>query len=671
MTRTSTLALPAVVIASVTALAAPAWAQEVGEDKDVKLVGEEGGPSADDALALYSKLVSEEPDNSEYRQLLAVAYAELGRVDAARREAKEGIRRTPNVAELHQTLGLIEERAKAYEAAETAYRQAAALSNSVEFRMDIARAQGLQGNTSEEEKTYAALADEFKDNATVLHAAAEHFRENARWDDADRYYGLALGIEPNNADILVDKGRAFSEQARLPEALGAFTRARELAPKDADIHYNIGIIYFRLKQYSPASASFAEAVKLRPSFSRAHNNLGVVFDKQKDNEKALAAFEEATKADEGFGEAWFNKGLSAFKLTRWRQAEAAFKKALEVDPDLADAKFYLGETYYQLKEPSKALAVYKEALRMNPNDADTHRRLGDIHLEKGEMDLAIGEYWAAVDADDRMQDNIRQLMLVLMIRNADGDVRRAAKVGERALEKDPFAVETRAVLADVYSKLGRPLSARKVLEAGIKKAPKSAKMHAAYGTFLLENGKLRDAQLEFEAALRLDKRSHEALYGLGRLDLEKGDKKGAITKMTQALDIRPGFAAARAQLGCVHMYQKQYEEALQELKRATEDDPNNGLAWFCRAFATYNDPSKGGKSGDALSDYRAERKQQAEIYFEKAVAVEPTRGDAWFFLGELRRARNDLKGAKQAYKASVDAGYDKAILELEKLRDVQ
>ena len=61
----------------------------------------------------------------------------------------------------------------------------------------------------------------------------------ARWEDAHRYYDLALALEPNNKNALVDKGRAFSEQSRLPEALGAFTRAREIDPKDADIHYNI------------------------------------------------------------------------------------------------------------------------------------------------------------------------------------------------------------------------------------------------------------------------------------------------------------------------------------------------------------------------------------------------------------------------------------------------
>ena len=196
-------------------------------------------------------------------------------------------------------------------------------------------------------------------------------------------------------------------------------------------------------------------------------------------------------------------------------------------------------------------------------------------------------------------------------------------------------------------------------------------MHAAYGTFLLENGKLRESKSEFDAALSYDKRSHEAHYGLGRLDLEKGDKKAAIAKMAKALDIRPGFAAARAQLGCVHMYQKQYAKALKELQRATEDDPNNGLSWFCRAVATYNDPRKRGKSGEALKAYRKEKKQRAERFFEKAVAVDPARGDAWFFLGALRLERNDRSGAKKAYQASTDAGYDKAILELEKLRDVQ
>jgi tetratricopeptide (TPR) repeat protein len=646
----------------VAALVALVTASAHAQDKGPVLV-DEAAPAA--GVALYERLIIDEPGNPEAHQMLAVAYAELGKLDAARREIQIAIGLAPDTAGMFQGLALIERKAGNLTDAEAAIRRAHEMNPLVEYRLDLAQILLDAKRETEAEDIYRQLAVDFANDLNVQLALAETFREGGRYDDAHAAYDRALALKPNDVAVLLAKAKAYGDRGELPPALNTLTQARSTSPSDADVHYNLGIIYFRLRQFDAAVKSFRQAVELRPDFARAYNNLAVALDKMKENKQALEVLEKAVTVDPDFADAHFNRGLQAFKLQDWKLAITAFERTLTLEPDYADAKFYLGEVYYQTNQPAKALQVYKQALRMRPSDAATHRRLGDIYLGNNELDLAIGEYWAAVDADDRIQENVRQLMLVLMERKGDGDLRRAIKVGEGALQKDPSAIETRLLVATAHRSQGRALTARKILEEGMRLAPTDARTFAAYGSFLLEEkGMLAEAEKAFQEALRLQKDSVEAHYGMARIALDKGDRETAITRLRTALSTSPGYARARSELGCTLLYKglqtndkDTLESSLVELKRASEDDPYMGQSWYCL-----------GRVQLAREDVKG-----AEKSFERAAKVEPRLGEAHYALGKIALSRGDQKRAKTSFEAAVKASPDneQAVLELEKLRGVK
>lgn len=636
---------------------------------ELRAQDDKGAVLVDDAkesagVALYEKLVRDDPQNAESHQLLAVAYAEVGKLDAARREIQTAIGLAPDEAGMIQGLALIERKAGRLKEAEAAIRRAQEMNPRIEFRLDLADILLEAKRDAEAEDIYRQLATDFAGDVGVQLALAETFREAGRYDDAHAAYDRALAVKPGDVAVLLAKAKASGDRGDLELAQSALLQAKASAPTDADVHYNLGIVYFRMRRYDAAVQSFQDAVNAKPDFARAYNNLGVALDKLKKNKEALAALEKAIAADADFADAHFNHGLQAFKLQDWKLAVTSFERTLSLEPDYADAKFYLGEVYYQTGQPTKALQVYKQALRMRPSDAATHRRLGDLHLEAGELDLAIGEYWAAVDADDRIQENVRQLMLVLMERKGDGDVRRAVKVGETALAKDPGNIETRLLVATGQRMQNKSLTARKTLEEGIRLAPTEARTHAAYGSFVLEEGLNSDAERAFTEALKLDKTSVEAHYGMARIALDRGDKEGAIAKLKTALGVSPGYARARSELGCTLLYKAvqvndraQYEAALVELKRATEDDPYLGQAWYCL-----------GRVQLAKEDVKG-----AEESFARAAKVEPRLDEAHYALGKIALSRGDQRGAKKRFEQAVKVNPENeaAVLELEKLRTVK
>ena len=434
-----------------TAAPAAAAAPEESRDEVHLSDGPTEAPPKQAGVPFYEELVKKNPEDPEAHQTLAAAFARLGKTDDARREARRAVELAPNSPEAHQALGLIEEGAGNLAVAETELKRAAALDGNVEYRLDVARVLFLQTKINEAEGEYAKVEKDFAKNVDVQFALADAYKELGKYEDAAAAYERALGLaEPGKrVDILVEQARMVADRGNNIQALELLKRAQgeSGAAKNPEVQYNLGVIYVRLGNNDAAVAAFKDALKSKPDLTKAQNNLGVALDKAGKHEEAMEAFKGAVKNDARFADALYNLGLVSFKLRKFQDAKGAFEKALAVQPEMADAKFYLGEVYYQLGDSTKALRVYKEALRSNPEDGSSHRRLGDIYLEQGDVSLAVGEYWAAVDADEKDAGNRAQLMRVLLVRNEEGDVRRAVKLGEKGLELDPHSFEVREALA--------------------------------------------------------------------------------------------------------------------------------------------------------------------------------------------------------------------------------
>jgi tetratricopeptide (TPR) repeat protein len=67
---------------------------------------------------------------------------------------------------------------------------------------------------------------------------------------------------------------------------------------------------------------------------------------------------------------------------------------------------------------------------------------------------------------------------------------------------------------------------------------------------------------------------------LGEMSLEAGDFSAAEAYFREALELEPGSAQARAELGAALLLQGRYDEARDELETARETNPENPEAWF-------------------------------------------------------------------------------------------
>ncbi len=109
--------------------------------------------------------------------------------------------------------------------------------------------------------------------------------------------------------------------------------------------------------------------------------------------------------------------------------------------------------------------------------------------------------------------------------------------------------------------------------------------HLNLGLFETQQRRPEAAEAQYRTALRLDPRFTPALVNLADLDRMRGMDSEGGDLLREAIAIDPANADARHALGLLLVRQKQYVEALAELRRAAELAPDNARYAYVLAIA--------------------------------------------------------------------------------------
>lgn len=217
-----------------------------------------------------------------------------------------------------------------------------------------------------------------------------------------------------------------------------------------------------------------------------------------------------------------------------------------------------------------------------------------------------------------------------------GNYAEARSAFARAIAEHPVHGEARLQLANLYSRDINTYSKAEELYQGMPEvAGKSG-------------GKTRD-DLLFRSGV-----------GLGRLLVKSGRNEEAASVLRNCIASAPRGAAldeAYNALGLAHYYERHYEDAIFEMRRAIKLNPNNEFAKFnLKTIRTRLEHFQAGKLYSRLGD----RPRAVEEY-RKAIALDPRFVDARYRLGvEFLTAGNLQDALKELRRAElVSAAYRK------------
>lgn len=229
---------------------------------------------------------------------------------------------------------------------------------------------------------------------------------------------------------------------------------------------------------------------------------------------------------------------------------------------------------------------------------------------------------------------------------AAGRTEEAADAYEAALRLDGMDALAHTGLGELWAGMGRAEEALKEFELGLRREPAMTAAMVGKGHALALLGRNEDALASYEQALALDGCLAEAEFAAGFLLARGGRLESAEQRYRRAIWLRPDFAAAWMNLGCLLRelpnVADEYAEAA--LTRAVELCPAMLTGWLNRA----------------LLKRETGRLAEAEADLRRALDLDAEHVETLVEWSRLCLARNDVEGAWDWVRKSLAVKGDHA-----------
>ncbi len=299
---------------------------------------------------------------------------------------------------------------------------------------------------------------------------------------------------------------------------------------------------------------------------------------------AAAAAREILAAAPGRPDAALLLGAALRRGGDAKGAIAVLRPAAAANKAAWGIHFEIGAAYAMLGETAAAVRALKTATGLNPGSSLAWHALGDQLALAGDAKAAEAAQGRALPGsvvDPTLQAGAKALF--------DGDLAAADAILDKRFDLHPSDVTAVRLLADLAIRMGRAEAAEGLLRPVLEAAPKFMPARHAYAVVLLMRN-------QPQAAL-------EALEAL----------------LSQA----PGSPPFHSLRGAVWLKLGEYDRAVEDFSLALAADAQQPRVWLSYGHALRTL----GRQGDSVAAYR------------RSLALEPTLGDAYWSLANLKVVR--------------------------------
>jgi spermidine synthase len=230
---------------------------------------------AENAIALYERVLALDPENAEVHAELGLILFNQGQVQQAMDRSRRALQFDPDLPAAHNNLGACLFATGRADEAIVHYRNALrAKPGKVEVHANLATALAALGQL----------------------------------DEAVGQYREALKIDPDYARARADLALALAKQGRTAEAVDELEHAVTSDPSLQTAQNNLGALLMRQGRLDEAAAHFSAAVEMDPDYVSAHHNLARALVQLGKPEEAIPHFNIVLKLDPDNGAA--RRGLT-------------------------------------------------------------------------------------------------------------------------------------------------------------------------------------------------------------------------------------------------------------------------------------------------------------------------------------------------------------------------
>jgi glycosyltransferase involved in cell wall biosynthesis/Tfp pilus assembly protein PilF len=285
------------------------------------------------------------------------------------------------------------------------------------------------------------------------------------------------------------------------------------------------------------------------------------------------------------------------------------------------------------------------------NCAQPHYSLGKAFAKKGEWEQAISSYRQALHIDSHSAEIARSLAEALV---KNGQLDEAVTVYQKAIKIQPDLWELHHNLGDIWYGQGRFNEAAVAYRRAVDLKPDFCWSHNNLGDVLLKQKKWEDAVSAYQKAIELNPDFHWSYYNLADAlaKLEKWEEASANYR--RVIQIQPHLPLLREKLADalqqqILMYSR---EAINLYRQAILQNPDDIELYHKLLEFQPNNPRLYCQLANALA--RKYEYEEAIIFYQMALHIQPDEAEASFQLAKLLQKINNFDGTFQGIPCSSD-----------------
>jgi len=414
----------------------------------------------------------------------------------------------------------------------------------------------------------------------------------------DRMLGGSGGPRRDRFRSLLGDAEAAFYALEPDKAVKFLEEAYKLDRANAELAFFLGETYFNEGEAERAAAMLRQVLAKEPRHFEALVYAGVLESDAGRPERALELLKTAIAVRPDAFLPYFAAGALFALSGQLPKAEAHLKQAIGVEEN-AQAYSLLGAIAYERGRLAEAIDALQKAVRLDPEDEEALYQLGLCYLDRGWTQKAADKFRAALELNPNRIEYQEATKLLLpagsrALPKVTGEAGRLARRAEATAPRDPtkaLALYRRALAQDpenptllismalLCSATGRTSEAVATTRRILSRQPGEMVAAAAYATQL--------EALKAEGKYREGSRVAEEMLGAVRSNYARSiayfERATALAETGEDLDAALEFADLALQLspkemrhfplaakGWVHYKRREYDRAVECLRRATE-----------------------------------------------------------------------------------------------------
>jgi len=166
----------------------------------------------------------------------------------------------------------------------------------------------------------------------------QDFYSKGAYDEAIKYYDLALKINPDYVKALNGKGMAFNSKKEYHKAIECYDKALKIAPKDMNLMYNKGFALYNQDKYDLALKCYDKILQIDTKNDKVLVRKADVLYSQGKYDEAIKCYDNVLTYKQNDLFSLYNKGNILNEQRKYKEALECYEKVLALDPDYLDTK---------------------------------------------------------------------------------------------------------------------------------------------------------------------------------------------------------------------------------------------------------------------------------------------------------------------------------------------